>query len=787
MAIGILNSIWQIIENLFINNLSKTIMPTNVTFTDGYRQANFFVKELYIGSKWKQDLYPSRMILCQARNHIHADGYLISIGLEYEYDDHTGMKHGFLSVGNNSSNPIKFDPKGMFKGVDCYIVVDWSVFSLPVSQTDLLNGEICFGAVVDMEAATNINNSPTIKKYLFEQRIINLSLEDVPKCYFNKEEWYPIVSNHTVNISNWDDFVNAVNNYNSVTLNLTDDIAITDDRLKYETQDNPLTGLVTFGHSKKVIIKGNNKKLFDYTSPILGATLENGIFSVPYPYTVTGEETFVTLRGKMKTLAKSNVYKAQGWITPSNNNNVYGLLLPNELTHMYENPENLDNVFVCYRLSFYRYMRKITSITPNALYFEAVGNDDATCDPYFRDVLTPQTDFYLINYNGDNEGAVIKDGYLYYPVAYSTLSRCLWKNVIYARSTANVCLYELSVIGGVDNSIRNDAEMCLNKCDISHEAGGGVSNYKKLFAEGNTFHDIKGCALRMELLRYDENEDERPYMKVTNNTFKNIGHYGTNTSAVWSSAKAYIAYNEFIDTNYCAVRLGDNGNLLCKNWRRNLVEHNFIHYTSEWISRRKQLGLQDSGDIYVVGNNEKAIIRFNRIVGTGGLEGSSPYRKNNGIYIDYWAYNVQIYGNVITGTENYYDIDCRDCSPEQLPNNGQMQVLENGQYPTTNIFIGYNVCDGNLRIQENTVDVTNQDNGLVESGCNFVSNFVLGKTIEPEIENGVTTGNTYMDVEFCKDSEGIVTDEMGMVASNALIDLFENSPILPESEENDPS
>ncbi len=460
-------------------------------------------------------------------------------------------------------------------------------------------------------------------------------------------------------------------------------------------------------------------------------------------------------------------------------------MLPNELTHMYENPENLDNVFVCYRLSFYRYMRKITSLTQNALYFEAEGNDDATYDPYFRNVLTPQTDFYLINYNGDNEGAIIKNGYLYYPVAYSTLSRCLWKNVIYARSTANVCLYELSVIGGVDNSIRNDAEMCLNKCDISHESGDGVSNYKKLFAEGNTFHDIKGCALRMDLLRYDENEDEWPYMKVTNNTFKNIGHYGTNTAAVWSSAKAYIAYNEFVNTNYCAVRIGGNGNLLSKTWRRNLVEHNFIHYTTEWITKRKQLGLQDSGDIYVVGNNEMAIIRFNRIIGAGGLGDSNPKRKNNGIYLDYWTYNVQVYGNVITGTENYYDIDCRDCSLEErykIPN-----VLASGEYSTTNIFIGYNVCDGFVRIQENTVDVLDTSNDLDDSGCKFVSNFVLGKTIEPEIENGVTTGNTYMDVEFCKDSEGIVTDEMGMVASNALIALFGNSPILPESEEHDPS
>ena len=43
----------------------------------------------------------------------------------------------------------------------------------------------------------------------------------------------------------------------------------------------------------------------------------------------------------------------------------------------------------------------------------------------------------------------------------------------------------------------------------------------------------------------------------------------------------------------------------------------------------------------MVANNEMATIRFNRIINSGGP------MKNSAIYIDYWAYNVQIYGNII--------------------------------------------------------------------------------------------------------------------------------------------
>jgi len=69
---------------------------------------------------------------------------------------------------------------------------------------------------------------------------------------------------------------------------------------------------------------------------------------------------------------------------------------------------------------------------------------------------------------------------------------------------------------------------------------------------------------------------------------------------------------------------------------------------------------------------------------------------------------------------------------------------------------------------------------LDDSGCKFVNNFLLCKSIDPEVENDVATGNTYKGIAFCKDSDGIITDETGIVASATLIKLIDSCPILPE-------
>lgn len=85
---------------------------------------------------------------------------------------------------------------------------------------------------------------------------------------------------------------------------------------------------------------------------------------------------------------------------------------------------------------------------------------------------------------------------------------------------------------------------------------------------------------------------------------------------------------------------------------------------------------------------------------------------------------------------------------------------------TCNNFL-YNVCNGYVRIQENS-----QDEISNEEKCMFVDNFILQKIEEPEIQSGVPFGNIYNKVIYCKDSDGIMTDYTGIVAASTLVKLM---------------
>lgn len=81
--------------------------------------------------------------------------------------------------------------------------------------------------------------------------------------------------------------------------------------------------------------------------------------------------------------------------------------------------------------------------------------------------------------------------------------------------------------------------------------------------------------------------------------------------------------------------------------------------------------------------------------------------------------------------------------------------------------MGINVCNGYVRIQENS-----QDEISNEEKCMFVDNFILQKIEEPEIQSGVPFGNIYNKVIYCKDSDGIMTDYTGIVAASTLVKLM---------------
>lgn len=738
-------------------------MPTNIVFTDNNRQANTFLKEIYIGSKWLGLADGDEMVLWQANSGNHPNAYLVGIGLRSSFDPVTGVVDGFQMIHNGSSGPIKMDTFGIFKGVDCYVVVDWvTPWTLPVEQTDAVGDEIDFGAVICMNLATDINNSPTIKKYVYEQSLGNFTPPSLPPSEdidFQRTEWtVPQTSGTTVNVSTKAELLTAIKNNNNATINLLADIAL--------SRDTSTTGSLTTDRnnggslntlinidSKSLVFNGNGHRVYEYEDgEELEGTLNGNRYYATYGGSVTGNEAFMTENGNLLPLARSGVYRAVAWVGSGTR---LGFSLPAELVNLYQT--DTDNVFVCYRLNYRRYMKKVVYASTGVLFFDVTDPNDETLNANSRNEITPHPDFFLVNYKGDGDGILIKNGQLSFPASLGVtkVSPCWAEHLFRIKSNAHVVFNGVSFIGGTDYSVRNDARLRVDGCDFSNCIAGGISNLRQLFVADCSFTDIKTFAVRFDHLQ--GSYSHTPYMEVTGCTFRDIGHYGTNTAAVWSTGKAYIVDNEFIDTNYCAIHLGTN-NYDDTLYSENMVERNRIHHTPEWRERRQGLGLQNSGDICIVTNNAKAVIRYNRVIGAGGPG------KNNAIFANGGAYNLYIYCNVISCTENYYDIDSRDVS-ELVVNNSFPYTLPSGRHVNTDNYIAHNICDGKVRIQENAHETL--ANG---TGCEFIDNNMLPSAMGQGMPTGVEKGNVYNEVVQSEEGDGIATHT---IAAATFIKLLE--------------
>ena len=544
-------------------------------------------------------------------------------------------------------------------------------------------------------------------QYIYDSIFPSIPSNELPPCEFKRRQWIPLQTRASIDVYNEEDLARAIANNQSITINLKSDIFLSGNSTSSRNNTGSIQALLNIDKRKNIIINGEGHKIFEYGKPFQKTRLQRNKYLVPYTKEVKGDEAFTTNSGKILQLARSKTYRARGWNTTLSSQGIYGLVLPKELQHIRITKN--DQVFISFRVSFVRQTYRVHSCSNGTIYFTIDKKDSYTNSKYMRD-LSPQTDFYLTNFEESNDGVIIKDGYLSYPSQYGTISQCESNYIFHIKGDSKVEINGLTIIGGTEYGIMNSASLHIHHSKMMNPIFGGIYNTGLLFADHNRFEEIKTSATRTEHYPYlIKNHD--PYMEVVDNVFTNIGHYSGNTHAVWSDATAYIAHNEFINTNYSAIRIGK---LNCKEKEylpNNLVEYNYFHHTDEWMNERKQLGLQDSGDIYIIPNNGRATIRYNTIINCGGLG------KNNAIYGDDGAYNMDIYCNIILDTENYYDIDCRDGSKKgetrwSIPKDCRL---------STNNFIAYNICNGYLRMQEN------ENDGVRKTGCSYVNNFVIGR------------------------------------------------------------
>lgn len=193
---------------------------------------------------------------------------------------------------------------------------------------------------------------------------------------------------------------------------------------------------------------------------------------------------------------------------------------------------------------------------------------------------------------------------------------------------------------------------------------------------------------------------------VEKNHFTSMGKRMSNTPCVRCQGTDYrVSDNVFLNFGYGGISTGvwykNNMKLPCAG----VIENNDLSYDQDYLNHIDNYSIMDGGAIYVATKNASSIVRYNYIHGFSGM------KSNRGIFCDDGAYNIEIYGNVITNIANSRCIDSR-----------RVTKVEQSSFPESdidranvNIIIRDNIVDGSIRFEAHE----SPDNGCVK-GVNYI-------------------------------------------------------------------
>lgn len=215
-------------------------------------------------------------------------------------------------------------------------------------------------------------------------------------------------------------------------------------------------------------------------------------------------------------------------------------------------------------------------------------------------------------------------------------------------------------------------------------------------------------------------------ISVCGNHLKDIGFMSQTKAILFSGTDIHVYDNTIEDFYYSAISCGSRDGSRVLTY---IIERNLIRYSPDFIAHYKERTLADGGGIYVGPQNTSGIIRYNVVQNITGIG------SNRGIFLDDGAKNLSIYGNLITGTVNSYDIDLRYCATykEAIPDHN-----------TNNIII-QNIMTGAYRFQESATHSSCIAGGNVLLGLgnktkkNKVS--IVRRTADTNSVKGITLDN----------------------------------------------
>ena len=208
---------------------------------------------------------------------------------------------------------------------------------------------------------------------------------------------------------------------------------------------------------------------------------------------------------------------------------------------------------------------------------------------------------------------------------------------------------------------------------------------------------------------------------VEKNIFKSMGKRMTNTPCVRCQGTNYrVSDNVFLNFGYGGISTGVWYKNKMKQPCCGIIENNDLSFDQDYIDRIDNYGIIDGGAIYLATKHTSAIIRNNYIHGFSGR------KSNRGIFCDDGAYNIEIYGNVITNIANSRCIDSRRVPKVERSNTPESDI----ERANVNIVIRDNVVDGSIRFEAHE----DPNNGCVK-GVNYILPDQDGKVPQMTIDH----------------------------------------------------
>ena len=208
---------------------------------------------------------------------------------------------------------------------------------------------------------------------------------------------------------------------------------------------------------------------------------------------------------------------------------------------------------------------------------------------------------------------------------------------------------------------------------------------------------------------------------VENNYFESMGKAMVNTKCVRCQGTDYrVSDNIFLNFGYGGISTGIVYNSKMTQPCSGVIENNDLSFDQDYLKHIDNYGIMDGGAIYIGTRNDHIVVRKNYIHGFSGMH------SNRGIFCDDGAYNIEIYGNVITDIANSWCIDSRRVKKVERSNSPESLV----DRANVNVIIRDNVVDGGIRFEAHE----DLDNGCVK-GANYILQTPNGKLPKMIVSN----------------------------------------------------